>query len=194
VIADSHVAEVIRQPAAWPPLPCRNPEPVRVDRVTKDGESWTWHEFQLTAYHFPGQTLYHGGLLAEAGNLRLLFAGDSLTAGGLEDYCAYNRNWLGPGVGYDRCLELVEKIKPTHLLYAHRGQLFAYTAEDCRFLRANPAERVKLFGEILPWDDPNYGIDGWWVMCRPWAQHVKAARGCPWRCPQASSRASTSSR
>jgi hypothetical protein len=63
---------------------------------------------------------------------------------------------------------------PTDLLYAHRGQSFAYTAEDCRFIRANLAERVKLFGQILPWDDPNYGTDPWWAMCRPWEQHVKA--------------------
>jgi hypothetical protein len=138
------------------------------------GESWQWHEFKLTAYHFPGQTLYHGALLAEAGERRILFVGDSLTAGGIEDYCAFNRNWLGRGVGYDRCLELIEKLQPTDLLYAHRPQAFAYTVEDCRFMRANLQRRQKLFGEITPWDDPNYGVDGWWVMCRPWEQHVRA--------------------
>jgi hypothetical protein len=168
------VAEVITEPATWPPLPCLNPDKVQVDRVTKDGESWQWHEFKLTAYYFPGQTLYHGGLLAETGELRILFAGDSLTPGGIEDYCAFNRNWMGKGAGYDRCLELVEKLNPTDLLYAHRGQSFAYSLEDCRFMRANLAEREKLFWEILPWDDPNYGVDGWWVMCRPYEQHVKA--------------------
>jgi glyoxylase-like metal-dependent hydrolase (beta-lactamase superfamily II) len=183
VIADSHVAQVITEPSAWPPLPCLNPEKVQVDRVTKDGESWRWHEFKLTAYHFPGQTLYHGGLLAETGDLRILFVGDALTAGGIEDYCAFNRNWLGRGRGYDRCLELVEKLQPTHLLYAHRDQAFAYTVEDCQFMRANLARREKLFAELLPWDDPNYGLDGWWVMCRPYEVHVQAGN------PQAGARA-----
>ena len=174
IIADSYVAEVITEPSTWPPLPCLNPDKVQVDRVTKDGQSWQWHEFKLTAYHFPGQTLYHGGLLAETGDLRILFVGDSLTAGGIEDYCAFNRNWLGRGLGYDRCLELVEKLQPTVLLYAHRDQAFAYTVEDCRFMRANLAQREKLFAELMPWDNPNYGLDGWWAMCRPYEVHVKA--------------------
>ena len=81
------MAEVVSEPSAWPPLPCLNAEKVQVDRVTNDGESWQWHEFKLTAYFFPGQTLYHGGLLVERGDLRILFVGDSLTAGGIEDYC-----------------------------------------------------------------------------------------------------------
>lgn len=174
VIADSHVACVIAEPTAVPPLPCLNPEKVQVDKVTDDGESWQWHEFKLTAYHFPGQTLYHGALLAEAGDLKLLFVGDALTAGGIEDYCAFNRNFMGKRVGYDRCLELVEKLKPTHMFYAHRSEAFAYTPEDCRFMRARLAEREKPFAEVMPWDDPNYGLDPWWVMSRPYELHVKA--------------------
>ena len=88
-----------------------------------------------------------------------------------------NRNWLGRGRGYDRCLELVEKLQPTVLLYAHRDQPFAYSVGDCRFMRANLAQREKLFAELLPWDDPNYGVDGWWVMCRPYEMRVKLAAG-----------------
>ena len=90
------------------------------------------------------------------------------------NYCAFNRNWMGKGVGYDRCLELVEELRPTDMLYAHKPQAFAYSAEDCRFMRANLAEREELFGKLLPWDNPNYGVDGWWVMCRPYEQHARA--------------------
>jgi glyoxylase-like metal-dependent hydrolase (beta-lactamase superfamily II) len=180
VIADSRVAEIITAPAAAPPLPCLNPEKVQVDRLTTDGQAWQWHEFKLTAYQFPGQTLYHGALLAEAGDLRILFVGDSLTAGGIEDYCAYNRNFLGKGVGYDRCLELVEKLQPTHMLYAHKAEAFVYTADDCRFIRDNLAQREKLFAAVMPWDNPNYGTDPWWVMCRPYELHAKAGGLAAW--------------
>jgi len=173
ILADGHVAEVITSTSAWPPLPCLMSQSVPVDRVTKDGESWQWHEFKLTAYFFPGQTLYHGGLCAEAGELRIFFSGDSFNAGGLEDYCPYNRNWLGQGAGYDLCLELIEKLKPTHLLWAHDSRPFLFTPADLQLMRANLAEREKLFAELLPWDNPNYGLDGWWVMCRPYAQQAK---------------------
>ncbi|MHC4403693.1 MAG: MBL fold metallo-hydrolase, partial [Planctomycetota bacterium] len=57
-ITDRHVAEVITNPLAWR-LPCISESVARVDRPTADGESWPWREFRMTAYHLPGQTLYH---------------------------------------------------------------------------------------------------------------------------------------
>ncbi|MCY2954929.1 MAG: MBL fold metallo-hydrolase [Planctomycetota bacterium] len=172
-ITDRSVAQVISNPLAWR-LPCISPSKVRVDRVTRDGETWNWHEFRLTAYHFPGQTLYHGGLLAESGDLRMLFVGDSFTPAGIDDYCAQNRIWLGAGVGFDRCLELIEKIRPTHLFNCHVDQAWDFTAEQCRFMRANLAEREKLYKELFPWDHPNHGMDESWVRCHPYEQNVKA--------------------
>jgi glyoxylase-like metal-dependent hydrolase (beta-lactamase superfamily II) len=171
-ITDRHVAEVIADPMAWR-LPCISPSKARVDRATKDGESWPWHEFRLTAYHFPGQTLYHSGLLVEGGGLRMLFAGDSFTMAGIDDYCAQNRCWLGPGVGFDRCIELIEKLRPTHLFNCHVDLAFDFTPEECRFMRRNLAQRVQLFGQLFPWDHANYGIDEAWVRCHPYEQQAK---------------------
>lgn len=169
VLAEEHVAQVIANPLAWR-LPCISPHAIRVDRVLSDGQSWSWHEFRMTAYHFPGQTLYHGGLLAEAGPLRMFFVGDSFTMAGIDDYCAHNRNWLGEGVGFDRCLALLEKLRPTHLFNPHVDQAFDFTAEQYRFMRENLAQREKLFGELFPWDHPNYGMDELWVRCFPYEQ------------------------
>jgi glyoxylase-like metal-dependent hydrolase (beta-lactamase superfamily II) len=168
-IADRSVAAVIADPLSWR-LPCISPVQARVDRQTQDGESWTWHEFRLTAFHFPGQTAYHGALLVEAGALRMLFTGDSHTPAGIDDYCAQNRNWLGAGVGFDRCLTLIERLQPTHLFNCHVDQAFDFTPDECRFMRENLAERERLFGELLPWDHANYGMDNSWVRCSPYEQ------------------------
>lgn len=170
-LTDRHVAQVITDPMAWR-LPCVSPGKVRVDRPTRDGESWTWHEFKLTAYHFPGQTLYHAGLLVEQGALRMFFAGDSFTPAGIDDYCAWNRNWLGRGVGFDRCVALLEKLRPTHIFNCHVADAFQFTRQQYRFLRANLAERERLFAELFPWDHPNYGLDEAWVRCHPYEQEV----------------------
>lgn len=172
-ITDRHVAEVITDPLAWR-LPCISPSRARVDRRTKDGDSWQWHEFRLTAYHLPGQTLYHSGLLVESGDLRMFFVGDSFTMGGIDDYCAHNRNGLGPGVGFDRCIALIEKLRPTHIFNCHVDKAFDFTPEQCRFMRANLAEREKLYGELFPWDHANYGMDEPWVRCYPYEQNAKA--------------------
>ena len=174
VITDKSVADIITDPLAWR-LPCISPSKARVDRVTKDGESWKWHEFKMTAYHFPGQTLYHAGLFVEGRRLRMFFSGDSFTMAGIDDYCTSNRNWLGRGVGFDRCVGLFEKLKPTHIFNCHVDLAFAFTPQQCRFMRANLAEREKLYGQIVPWDHANYGLDEPWVRCHPYEQ--KAAAG-----------------
>jgi len=170
-ITGRSVAEVITDPPAWR-LPCISPHKVRVDRATADGESWPWHEFKMTAYHFPGQTLYHAGLMVEGEGLRMFFAGDSFTMAGIDDYCAANRNWLGRGVGFDRCIALMEDLKPTHIFNPHVDEAFDFTAQECRFMRANLADRERLFGQLVPWDHANFGLDEPWVRCHPYEQQA----------------------
>jgi glyoxylase-like metal-dependent hydrolase (beta-lactamase superfamily II) len=172
---DAHVADVITNPRAWR-LPCISPSLARVDRATRDGESWQWHEFKLTAYHFPGQTLYHSGLFVEGQNLRMLFTGDSFTMAGIDDYCTSNRNWLGSGVGFDRCLALIETLKPSHLFNCHVDVAWDFTPEECRFMRDNLAQREKLYGELVPWDHANYGMDEPWVRCFPYEQSAEPGK------------------
>jgi len=171
-VTDRHVAEVITDPLAWR-LPCISPSKARVDRATADGNSWQWHEFTLTAYFLPGQTLYHAGLFVEAEGLRMLFVGDSFTMAGIDDYCAHNRNWLGEGVGFDRCIALVDRLRPTHIFNCHVNDAFDFTPEECRFMRATLAQREELFGRLVPWDHANYGMDEPWVRCHPYEQTAK---------------------
>jgi glyoxylase-like metal-dependent hydrolase (beta-lactamase superfamily II) len=171
VVADEHVALVIEDPLSWR-LPCISPVEVRVDRRTRHGDSWRWHEFTVTAYHLPGQTLYHGGLLIEGRGHRTLFCGDSFTMAGIDDYCAGNRNWLGQGVGFDASIRLVQDLEPDVILNCHVDAAFDFTETECRTMRANLVERERLYGELLPWDHPNYGIDEAWVRCRPYEQRT----------------------
>ncbi len=158
VIAEESVAQVVSNPNAWR-LPCLSPWAIPVDRVVKHGERWQWQEFTLTAYHFPGQSLYHGGLLVEGKGMRLFFVGDSLTPTGLDDYCAFNRNLLGEGVGYDYCLRLLEELQPDMLFNSHVDTPFAPSSADLRKWREMLKERVALLKQLLPYEDPNEGID-----------------------------------
>lgn len=180
VLTDGHVADVVSAPLAWR-LTCLSPNEIKVTHRTKDGESWQWREFKMTAYHFPGQTLYHSGLLVEADGLRMLFVGDSYTMAGIDDYCAHNRNWLGRGAGFDRCLELTARLKPTHVFNQHVGPAFDFTEEEIAFMRANLAEREKLFGELVPWDHANYGMDEPWCRCFPYEQQAKPGQEAAFR-------------
>jgi glyoxylase-like metal-dependent hydrolase (beta-lactamase superfamily II) len=170
-IADSVVAAVITNPIGFR-LPCISPAVTRVDRITQDGDSWQWNEFTMTAYHFPGQTYYHGGLLVEGHGVRMFFGGDSFTMAGIDDYCSGNRNLLGADVGYERCLRLIQELKPTHIFNCHVNPAFDFTDAEIAFMLDTLAEREKCYTELFPWDHANYGMDEHWVRCDPYEQEV----------------------
>ena len=169
--ADRRVVEVLGEPTAWR-LPALPPEPVRGLRPTEDGQSWQWREFKLTSYFYPGQTRYHGALFVEGRGLRMLFVGDSNAPSGIDDYCAQNRNWLGRGVGFHRCVALIGKLEPTHIVHCHLAEAFTFTPDQVRFMLESLEEREKLFEELFPWDHANYGTDASWVRCSPYLQKV----------------------
>lgn len=172
VYADGSVADVLENPRGFR-IPCISPI-CCIARRTSDGESWGWKEFNMTAYHFPGQTYYHGGLLVEGQGLKMFFAGDSFTMSGIDDYCASNRNWLGENVGFDRCLKIINKIKPTHIFNCHVDLAFDFTDEEIKLMQENLAERTKLYGDLFPFDSPNYGMDEHWIRCCPYEQDIIA--------------------
>jgi glyoxylase-like metal-dependent hydrolase (beta-lactamase superfamily II) len=180
VLGHETMADILRRPNAYL-MPCLNPDPIAVDRITRDGESWSWRGFRLTAYSFPGQSLFDAALFVERGDERVLFVGDSLGPGGLDDYCAQNRNLLGPGLGLDRCLAVVESLPPdTVLVNPHVEGAFAFTREDLRALRQALAERRELFARLIDWDDPNYGLDPQWVRCDPYHQTAQPGGTVTW--------------
>lgn len=172
---DSIVADVVENPQGFR-LPCISPAIARIDQRTHDGDSWTWNEFKMTAYHFPGQTYYHGGLLVEGRGVRMFFAGDSFTMAGIDDYCAGNRNLLGEGVGYDLCLARIAELQLTHIFNCHVPCAFTFTDEEIRHMRLNLSEREHLYTNLFPWDHPNYGMDEHWVRPAPYEQNVTAGR------------------
>ena len=170
-ITDTVVAQVITNPIGFR-LPCISPAVTRVDRITQDGDSWQWNEFTMTAYHFPGQTYYHGGLLVEGQSVRMFFGGDSFTMAGIDDYCSGNRNLLGADVGYEKCLRLIQELKPTHIFNCHVDPAFDFTDAEIVCMLDTLAEREKCYTALFPWDHANYGMDEHWVRCYPYEQEV----------------------
>jgi len=155
-------------------LPCIAPTPFPVARKTADGESWAWREFALTAFHFPGQTLYHGGLLVEGHGAKVFFAGDSGAPTGLDDYCAGNRTFLGASRGSRRCLDLWRSIQPDFIFNEHQEKPFRFSEAQLDQMDRVLAEREELIKAMTPWDDPNFAIDEYWVRAYPYEQEVAA--------------------
>ena len=152
-------------------MPCISPVSVDVTPLD-DGYSWVWHEFEITSFMFPGQSLYHDGLLVkntDNGEV-VFFAGDSFTPTGIDDYCAYNRNLLIPGEGYFKCLNLLKKYMPDYIINQHVENAFVFTLEQLEHIEKNLTERMRVLSELSPWDNINYLLDEYFVMAYPYEQ------------------------
>lgn len=171
IMTDEHMAEIAEHPGRFF-LPCISPVSAPVARKTRDGESWEWREFKLTAFHFPGQTYYHSGLLAEGHGKKVFFAGDSGSPTGIDDHCSPNRNFLGPSKGFRRCFEIWRKHKPDYIFNEHQDLAFSYTDEELDYMENMLIERERLFSQMLPWPHPNFGTDENWVRAYPYDQEV----------------------
>ncbi|MBY0503455.1 MAG: MBL fold metallo-hydrolase [Bryobacteraceae bacterium] len=173
----SAMAEVMAHPSAFR-LPCLTTRPVTTASPQADGQTLAWHEWKFTFWNFPGQTLYHGGLVAERKGQTYLFVGDSFTPSGIDDYCMQNRDFLRPGQGYDLCLTRIASLpKDTWLMNQHVEPMFRYTAAEIQRMRGELTGRTALLREFSPWPDPNFMVDESWARLFPYA--TKASPGQP---------------
>jgi len=171
VYVQQELRDIFERPLAYS-MPALFPESIHIDHALAEGEVIDWKGFKLTAYYFPGQTLYHGGLLIEYEGARVFMTGDSFANWGIDDYCSYNRNFLGTvgeDRGYYRCLRLLQKLNPDMLCAAHWGPepvSQAYLQKTVDILK----EREAMLTELFPWQDPNFGLDPAWIRAYPYRQ------------------------
>jgi len=167
------MADILKDPHAYR-LPAMTDRPVANPRVVPDGFEMSWREFKLTFYDYPGQTLYHDAMLVERSDGQsLFFLGDSFTPSGFDDYCLLNRNLLHEGAGYFYCVDVLETLPPDCLLVnEHVGPVFRFDKTQLSRMRDALNEQRRLLGEVLPWDEPNYGIDERWARIVPYGQTI----------------------
>lgn len=169
----STIQEVLERPGQFR-LPCLTTNPITSGKPQRDGASTRWHEFQITFYSFPGQTLYHGGLLVERdGGEALFFAGDSFTPSGIDDYCLQNRNLTGENQGYLYCLGVLKRLRPeTWLINQHVEPMFRFTSEHFARMESELRKRAALLADLAPWPAANYAIDESWAAGSPYWQEA----------------------
>jgi glyoxylase-like metal-dependent hydrolase (beta-lactamase superfamily II) len=173
VYAQIELRDILENPRAYC-MPCLFPESIHVDHPVSEGEVIHWKGYKLTGYFFPGQTLYHDGTLIERDGTRVFMTGDSFANWGIDDYCSFNRNFLGKDGnqnGYGRCLKLLLDLKPDLLMAAHWGPE-PVSEEYLRKTLDLLEERHKLMSPLFPWDDPNFGFDPYWVRTYPYRQKI----------------------
>jgi hypothetical protein len=62
------------------------------------------------------------------------------------------------------------------LINQHVVEPFSYTTRQLDHMTATLTKRKALLAELLPWDEPNYGIDERWVRFSPYSCKTKPGR------------------
>ncbi len=180
VHACGSLVDLIERPGDYR-LPCLTKNPTEVTAKHRDRDTWQWKEFRFTIFDFPGQTLHHNALLVEqSGGWSAFFVGDSFTPSGIDDYCLQNRNFLREGAGFLRCLDQLEKLPAGCLILNQHVELaFRFSPAQVSRMRETRRQRISVLRELLPFDDPNYGLDESWAVLHPYWRTVQPGASVP---------------
>jgi glyoxylase-like metal-dependent hydrolase (beta-lactamase superfamily II) len=173
VYAGPEVADILERPEAYR-MPAMTDQAVRDVRVLEEGEQLDWHEYRFTYTYFPGQAVYHGGLRMEREDgEKFFFVGDSFSPSGLDDYCLLNRHFLHQNLGHFLCLRKIREADPAYwLVNQHIDPVFRYAPEQVTFMEQTLAAKRAVAAELLPWEDPNFGLDEQWMRLYPYGSQA----------------------
>lgn len=192
VYALEEYVDILKNPSHYR-LPCMTGNRIEVIKGLPDGFQMEWEEFTFTFRFFPGQTWYHGAVLVHLTHEpeeAVLFAGDSFTPSGVDDYCLWNRNILelqdGVGVesmGYIQCLSMVLDYNrdipgygklPLYIANQHVEPVFEIRESKVVELKEKLSERHELLSMLIRSEIPRNGLDPYWHNIYPYIQHIRA--------------------
>ncbi len=175
VYSGPETVDILERPGAYH-MPAQTDQPIRDIRVLAEGETLPWREYTFTYTYFPGQAIYHGGLqLERSDGEKFFFIGDSFSPSGLDDYCLLNRHFLHPGWGHFRCIRKIRESDPSFwLVNQHIEPTFRYGAEQLDVMEQTLAAKRAIAAELVPWEDPNFGLDEQWARLYPYGAEASA--------------------
>jgi glyoxylase-like metal-dependent hydrolase (beta-lactamase superfamily II) len=169
VWAPESVAPVLEDPQRFD-LPCLWFDPVPVDRTLPLGESFRWHEYELTVHHLPGHTLYAAAISFDVDGKRIVATGDQYARDGSRTILNYqyrNRFRIGD---YVRSAELLLSLRPDVVISGH-WHPWDVQAGELEQLLADGRRLEELHRELLP-DDVDFAAEGFGARIEPYRSEV----------------------
>src|SRR4051812_130536 len=168
VWAPSIVAPVLEQPSRYD-LPCLWPEPISVDRVMQPGEPVRWHEYELTAFPFPGHTRYAAAIAFEVDGKRVVATGDEYAFDGERAMLNYQYRNRFRRRDFVEATELLRSLRPDILISGHWLPADA-SAGLLDQLAADAEQLAALHDELLA--EESFGEDGFGARIEPYRTTV----------------------
>jgi glyoxylase-like metal-dependent hydrolase (beta-lactamase superfamily II) len=173
VWAPENVAPILEQPARYD-LPCLWFDPVPVDRRLPLGQTFRWHEYELTVHPLPGHTLYAAAIVVDVDGRRVLARGDQESGEGDRDVANYyyrNRFRIDD---YAASAALYAAVRPDVIVSGHMFPR-EVTGDYLATLAADAERLASLHRELLPLDEVDLDAEGFAARIEPYRS--RAARG-----------------
>ncbi len=170
VWAHESFAEIIADPLRYN-LPCLIREPIRVDRVLKDGEEFEWEGVTLQAVHAPGHTNFASQIFFAVDKIRYALTGDNIlgsrTGPRLGGPIYRNKYTLG---SFQPTLRALTEFSPQLLLTGHSGAL-SVNRTQLDELRQRSFDLGNAFLSLVETpQEVNFALDPQFLYARPyWA-------------------------
>lgn len=156
-------------------------EPLRIDRVLRNRETFRWQEYEFTVVHSPGHTHYEMAMFGIVDGKRIGFTGDAFFADAAHpDSLRHNliyRNRLKTGDYLASLANLVE-FQPEMLAPGH-GKPFAVTPQHFENFAVRARRQDELFQELIAAPDVNRGLDPSWIRLSPYQISAQGGQPCP---------------
>ncbi|MFX0070950.1 MAG: MBL fold metallo-hydrolase [Candidatus Hermodarchaeota archaeon] len=169
VYALENMVDILENPTHYR-LACLIDQSIKVDEILKDGEVFTWDDYQFQIFHFPGQTEYHMGLFGKIDGKSIFFAGDTISERTLVDrdtnLNGLNFCRLGEKVGYMKCAEILLKCNPDYIAISHYG-IIKVNKKLLKKFKHYVSEYKPAITDIVAQEDPNFGLDPNWISFKP---------------------------
>ncbi len=151
-------------------LGCTLGEPLHVDRIIRNRETFRWEEFEFTAVHSPGHTEFQMALFTNIDGVRLAFTGDAFFHDANRPFqIRHNliyRNRVKTG-DHVKSIENILEFKPQIICPGH-GEPFLVDLDMAREFKAKLEKQDAFCRALIADPDTDTGLDPSWVEIYPY--------------------------
>lgn len=158
-------------------LGCLLGEPIHIDRVLHNGETFRWEEFEFTVKHSPGHTDYQMALFTTIDNTRIAFTGDAFFNYDRSASMTHNliyRNDVKSG-DHLKSIRNILEMAPSVIAPGH-GEPFLVTEEMSLAFEARMRKQDAFFKDLIADQDTDMGLDPSWVQVYPYQAVAEPGR------------------